>query len=161
VSGGTNPGVWRTPATGPQAAAQSDRKRTWRRSATVRRLNPTRFRPPISAERNLSPAARLLIDTGSIFDIGPDHYVVDEIFPSTSGPQADVLVLHGMDDNDGDVRGSARAIQVRDLEAMIEEGLIVIAFGPNARDYNRSRGWGRNGERALTSLGIRRGSVDR
>ena len=68
-----------------------------------------------------------------------------------------MLILEGTDYNDGDVRPVVRAIQVRDLEALIEDGQVDIAFGPNARDYNRARGWGRDGASTLASLGIARG----
>lgn len=138
--------------------ARSRHAKARRTHAAIRRLPPTRARRLTPADRPVSPAARRLIDTGAVFDIGADHYVVSEIHGSEAGRQADVLVLRGSDYNHGDVRCLVRALQVRDLERLIEGGLIDFAFGPNARDYNRSRGWGRNGERTMGSLGIKFGS---
>jgi hypothetical protein len=124
----------------------------WSRKAHL--LRRIRRDTIIPAGRAVSPAARLLIETGAVFDIGCDHLLVAESHRSGIGPQANVLILRGTDYNDGDVRAVVRAIQVRDLETLIEEGVIDIAFGPNARDYNRSRGWSRNGAPTLASLGI-------
>lgn len=145
----------RPPPRNGEQTARSHSSEPRRTRAAIRRLPRARVRRLTPADRPISPAARLLIDTGTVFDIGPDHYVVAGIHGSEAGRQADVLILRESDNNHGDVRCPVRALQVRDLERLIEGGLIDFAFGPNARDYNRSRGWGRNGERTTGSLRIK------
>lgn len=157
MSAGANPVVERAFRAIRLARRRERRHRRgpWsRRAHLLRRLQR---HPVIPARRAVSPATRLLIETGAVFDIGPDHLLVSARHRSNLGPQADVLILEGTDYNDGDVRPVVRAIQVRDLEALIEDGQVDIAFGPNARDYNRARGWGRDGASTLASLGIARG----
>lgn len=133
---------------------EARRRRRTRRTGRPRRLSPfVRSRSPIPADRPLSPAARLVIDR-AIFDFGPDHFGVSDVYAAASGRQADLLILYGTNHDDEDGGGCSRAIQVRDLEDLIETDRIDIAFIGPARAYNRARGWGRDGEPTLGSLGI-------
>jgi hypothetical protein len=94
-------------------------------------------RSPAPACRPLSPAARLLVEHGIVFDIDGDHYTVDQHFEARTGPQADIIILHGVEYMNGPIRIVRRAIQVRDLERLINEDRVDIAFGPPARQFNR------------------------
>ena len=104
----------------------------------IRRFAPLAVHcSPAPACRPLSPAARLLVEQGIIFDVDGDHYMVDQRFKACTGPQADIIILHGVEYMSGPARIVRRAIQVRDLERLICEDRVDIAFGPPARQYNR------------------------
>ena len=67
--------------------------------------------------------------------------------------QADLLILRGHEYMRCPERSSRRAMQVRDLEMLIERERVDIPFGPSARQFNLSRGWCLGG-RTMASLGI-------
>lgn len=100
-----------------------------------------------------SPAVRHVVDDEAVFEIDGDYYTVDRIIPSGSDPQTDVLVLDGYEHVDGAERTSRRALQLRDLEALIADERVDLPFIGSARQFNLDRGWA-NGGRTLASLGI-------
>lgn len=108
---------------------------------------------PTVAGQVPSPAVRHLVDDGAVFEVDGDYYTVDRVIPSGSDPQADVLVLDGYEHVDGDERTSRRALQVRDIEALIIGDRVDLPFIGSARRYNLDRGWG-NGGPTLDSLGL-------
>lgn len=115
--------------------------------------DPDRSLFPLPADTPVTPAVTMLIDEQTPFEIDGDLYHVLAALPSDEGRQADVLVLRGHEYMRCDQRSTVRAIQVRDLEELIDQDRVDIPFGPSARDYNLSRGWCRGG-RTMGSLGI-------
>jgi hypothetical protein len=110
------------------------------------------------ADDPITPGARLLI-RGEPFEIDGDIYFVEDVHPSTVGPQADILVLRGYEYMRGEDRSTRRAVQVRDLETLIDDDRVFMPFIGGARQFNLSRGWCRGG-RTLKALGIELGSAD-
>lgn len=104
------------------------------------------------ADDPVTPAARRIMD-GETFEIDGDFYTVEDVHPSTTGAQADLLVLRGFEQTRTDERTTRRAIQVRDLETLIDEGRVDIPFFGCARQFNLEHGWCRGG-RTMASLGI-------
>ena len=117
------------------------------------RQDPDRSLHPLEADTPVTPAVEMLIEEAAPFEIDGDLYQVLAALPSGEGRQADVLVLHGHEYMRCEQRSAVRAIQVRDLEELIDQDRVDIPFGPSARDYNLSRGWCRGG-RTVGSLGI-------
>ena len=115
--------------------------------------DPDRSLFPLEAATPVTPAIKLFIEQDEPFEIDGDLYHVAEVLVSDKGPQADVLIMRGHEYMRCDERSTVRAIQVRDLEELIDQDRVGIPFGPGARDYNLSRGWCRGG-RTLGSLGI-------
>lgn len=111
------------------------------------------------ADDPITPAARLLME-GEPFEIGGDLYSVEAVHRSTIGRQADVLILRGHELARGEEHSTRRAIQVRDLETLIDDDRVGITFIGCARQYNLSRGWCRGGC-TLASLGIDLGDANR
>jgi len=107
------------------------------------------------ASTPVSPAARAFIE-GATFEIDGDLYWVDRVIPSGGGAQTDVLIVGGHESMRCDERTVRRAMQVRDVEELIEQDRASFLFGPNARKMNLSHGWSRGG-RTLASLGIELG----
>lgn len=103
------------------------------------RSDPGNQPRPSPANRPVSPAAKLLVSEDVLFDIDGDHYWVDGLFGSTHGEQADVIILRGVEYMRCPERTVRRAMQVRDLERLIEQDRVDIAFGPSAIEYNRRR----------------------
>lgn len=106
----------------------------------------------------VTPAARLML-AGEPFEIDGDIYSVEDIYPSDTGPQANILILRGYEHSQGEERSTRSAIQVRDLETLIDEDRVNITFAGSARQFNVARGWCRGG-RTIGSLGIALGSAN-
>lgn len=144
--------------------AISRMKRNYRR-ASMRRPLPngpaTQFHrdpdredgaPIWPADDSITPAA-LLFMKGEPFEIDGDSYHVERVIASKRGQQADLLVLRGREHMRCKERTTRRAIQVRDLEDLIDQDRVVVMFGVSARQWNLDRGWCRGG-RTLASLGF-------
>jgi hypothetical protein len=88
----------------------------------------------------ISPAARRIVD-GALFDLDGDHYWADDHFSCGGDPAGDVVVLRGVEYMRCVERQVRRAVQIRDIEAWIEEDRVDFAFGPAALDVNAAVGW--------------------
>lgn len=124
-----------------------------RGGATQFELNSDRPVDRLPARTPITPAIRLLTTGSEPFEIDGDLYYVEKVYASGRGRQADVLLLRGHEYMRCAERRTRRAIQVRDLEQLIDQDRVDIPFGPSAKQYNRSCGWTRGG-RTLASLGI-------
>lgn len=87
-----------------------------------------------------SPAAQRIMD-GALFDLDGDHYWADAHFPDEEDAARDVVVLRSVEHMRRDQREFRRAVQMRDVEAWIDQDRIDFAFGPAALDVNISSGW--------------------
>lgn len=130
------------------------------------------------ATAKITPAARLAMG-GEPMMIDGDVYHVDQILPATrgksiqigldltdvedevltsGGTQRDVLILRGTESMRCDERSVCRAMQVRDLEVLIDQDRVEFPYqGYSGRDLNLARGWNRGG-RTLACLGITLGA---
>ena len=120
------------------------------------RQNPDRSLCPLPADAQVTPAVTMFVEEHAPSENDGDLYHVLAKLPSADGPRADVLILRGHEYMRCDERSTVRAIQVRDLEELIDQDRLDIPFGLGARDYNFARGWCRGG-RTLASLGITSG----
>ena len=119
--------------------------------------DPDRSLFPLPARTPMTPAIKMFIATREHFEIDGDIYFVEAVLRARAGRQADVLILRGHEHVRCDERSSRRALQVRDLEELIDQDRVDIPFGTSARCYNLSRGWCRGG-RTMGSLGINLGN---
>lgn len=110
-----------------------------------------------AADDPVTPAVLLLMD-GEPFQIDGDAYHVDRVLRSSRGPQADLLVLRGSEYTRCSLRSVCRALQVRDLEELVDQDRVHLTSGRSARRFNLDAGWGRNG-RTMGSLGFTFGGV--
>ena len=151
---GAKPVVERLLARMRQAQSSAVRRPLREGPSTHFRRDPDRISGATDwpADDPVTPAARRMMD-GETFEVDGDFYTVEDVHPSTMGAQADVLVLRGFEQVRGDERTTLRAIQVRDLETLIDEGRVEIPFFGSARQFNLQRGWCRGG-RTMASLGI-------
>jgi len=94
-----------------------------------------------STKAAISPAVQRIIE-GWLFDLDGDHFWIDRHFKHGHDPARDVLVLRGVEYMRCDQREVCRAVQVRDVEAWIEQDRIDFAFGPTALALNLALGWG-------------------
>ena len=140
---------------GRSAVAHSAARTRQARRGTHRQFAPDPDGPfdPLPAQMPVTPAVRMFIREQVPFEIDGDLYLVDEVFRSHEGRQADLLILRGHEYMSCPERSSRRAMQVRDLEILIERERVDIPFGPSARHFNLSRGWCLGGP-TLASLGI-------
>lgn len=159
MSGGAKPLVERA-----FASIRRSRRAAVAHSATrtheARRGRQRQFAPdpdgpfePLPAGMPITPAVRMFISEQVPFEIDGDLYFVDRVLRSGEGRQADLLILRGHEYMRCPERSSRRAMQVRDLEMLIERERVDIPFGPSARQFNLSRGWCLGG-RTMASLGI-------
>lgn len=125
------------------------------RTRTVRHFRIKRDGPlsAIDDDQPASPAVELFLAGDTVFEIDGDIYQVARLAPSSAGPQSSTVVIEGFEHVGCPERIVRRAMQVRDLEALVAEDRVDIPFGPSARQYNLDRGWA-NGSRTLASLGV-------
>lgn len=90
----------------------------------VNHLRPKRHHKLIPARRAVSPHVQILIDTKAPFCIDQSYFVIGDFYTSGFGAQADVLLVHESENKEHPGGGCIRCIQVRDLENLVEDGLI-------------------------------------
>lgn len=108
--------------------------------------------PAWPSDDPITPVVLLFMD-GEPFEIDGDSYHVERVLASNRGSQADLLILRGHEFMRCEERETLRAIQVRDLEDLVDQDRVELMFGANARRLNLDCGWCRGG-RTLTSLGF-------
>lgn len=89
---------------------------------------------------NRSPAVQRVMD-GAAFDFDGDNYWVDGHYPDGDNAARDVVVLRGVEYMGCVQRKVRRAVQMRDIEAWIEQDWIDFAFVAPTPDVNVSSDW--------------------
>lgn len=90
----------------------------------------------------ISPAAALIV-TGTAFNWNGARYELTRRFPSANGWEGDVLVIRRLDDLAGDRGFALRAVQLSELERLIQDDQISLHVGSSPAALSRSPGWRR------------------
>lgn len=130
MNGGAKPIVERAYMVMKRLAASSrSAPRTDRRARSRPERHRLEDRQP--AHRPLSRETVRLTEKGAVFHLGPDHVVVADRYASSLGPQADVVILHGLGSDDRGVRRRTRAVQVGDVERHVQADCTAVpSIGP-------------------------------